>query len=490
MNRYLKIVTLLIVCLLLAACGYEVDVFMNTSTNIPIDVLTEVPTEEENRKDEETLNEKNEVEEEKAPIDQDVLPINNGSKVVKYRNLIYFIKPNLNYNNKEEPGALMVINEDGSNASTLYPNGGDKIYILGDYLYASFPNETGGYYNEDGMNMTTYRISLDGEEILPLFEGSIVCLDSKERAIYLIHNDLEKSGKNGLYKMTLDDLNEIKLYNGNCFYLGVDGDVIYFWNSEKEEFDKATTFLYSIKTDGTKLTLIDEDSVGTRYGKYITCFGIDNNRIIYCTGRFVMANGFVAKFISIKKDGTGKKQIEETSAHFTIIDGWVYYGLRNDESYVDSELYPQEPNWIEPEGRYSIDSGGYYKALPDLSEVQSIETDKMPICNYRRMDNDYYYFFADFDAGDGLVLEVPIINIYKSKWDGSDKETLVKNSDLFEWDKAVSFNSSIFEIVDGWLYFDMEVSLSENRYDKDFIESKFCRMRLDGSDLKVLSIAY
>ena len=166
------------------------------------------------------------------------------------------------YDTSTQPG-LFKIKTDGTGKVKLidFQEMGYIVNVADRFIYY--------FNNNDG----TYRITLDGSGKTPIIDGSFMAFGTKDW-IYYIVGDFSTDAQ--IYKTRFDSSQKMLLYSGSAIRnrINVSGDYVFFSTTRN-------TGIYKVKTDGTGLVKISEDSgqnlcIAGGYIYYTIYFGLDS----------------------------------------------------------------------------------------------------------------------------------------------------------------------------------------------------------------------
>ena len=257
------------------------------------------------------------------------------------------------------------------------------------------------------------------------------------------------------------------------------------------EIDTAT--IYRMRPDGSEMSLLNENVRGANSLNAANgwlYFGIVNCRW----------HDFENRLHRMRADGADLEALESIIINYfclTVADGWIYftrasspaahtnlYRMRSNgtrvETIVDANVrrYDIVDNWIFYNG-----TGAFNLYKMDIDTGETIRISEVFFMNGFVIYDEWVYYL------DGTYWGSPFTPLMRMRFDGSDIQTLVDNSDemveVLEtlWAPAVPVGISSFIIDDGWIYY--TGSTFQNRYSWAGIY----RMRVDGSDQELFHTA-
>lgn len=215
------------------------------------------------------------------------------------------------------------------------------------------------YYSNPANNLILSRSNLDGSYVVKICEDSAFYINVLSDWIYYVN----PSDNNSIYKIKIDGTGRTKISNDSVEFMNISDGWIYYSNAS----DNYT--IYKVKIDGSQRTKLNDLSSLYMY--------IYNDEIYFCDYS-TYADGVVyGNLCSIKKDGTGYKDITylqtgksviiQDKVFFLDYTGWLnciplespgyqysingangsYSGINTDGKYLyvstDSNIYKYDP---------------------------------------------------------------------------------------------------------------------------------------------------
>ena len=187
----------------------------------------------------------------------------NAQYITVLEGWIYYNTSKLSmYDTSTQPG-IFKIKTDGTGKVKLvdFQEMGYIVNIADGFIYY--------FNNNDG----TYRITLDGSGKTPIIDGSFMAFGTKDWLYYIV-GDFSTDAQ--IYKTRFDGSQKMLLYSGSAIgnRINVSGDYVFFSTSPSKG-------IYKVKTDGTALVKISEDSgrnlsIAGGYIYYTIYYGLDN----------------------------------------------------------------------------------------------------------------------------------------------------------------------------------------------------------------------
>lgn len=210
--------------------------------------------------------------------------------------------------------------------------------------------------------------NMDGTDVKQFLGESCMTMDYDGEWVYYSHYLYDK----GVFRIKADKSEKNRIADDGVAYLRVAGDWVYYFDSD--------FLLHRMKKDGSLNTMISDTP-----GEFIN---VDGEKIYYIEG--AAEDGSIYQ---MNNDGTQKKQLLTDKATKLIYhEGWLYYINISD----GNKVY-----------RVRTDGTGKEKILDEF-------------CNSINIDKDWIYYIPFASNG-----------IYKIKFDGTDKRTLVENKECY-----------------------------------------------------------
>jgi Tol biopolymer transport system component len=126
----------------------------------------------------------------------------------------------------------------------------------------------------------------------------------------------------GIYKVKKDGSSKTKITSDGAMFINVVGDWIYYTSSQNGE-----TAIYKIKTDGTgkvKISISDKNYVMVTNEEFVVV-----GEYIYCNLNGKSEGSTV--LVRMKNDGSILSKLSNSSQHFAISNGYIYYLSSNNQ---------------------------------------------------------------------------------------------------------------------------------------------------------------
>jgi len=210
-----------------------------------------------------------------------------------------------------------------------------------------------------------------------------------------------------LYKIRTDGTDLRKLSDDSCFYINVVGDWVYYSNGN--DYNK----LYKIRTDGTGEQKLSDDDC-----EFINVVG----DWVYYSNR-----GDNDKIYKIRTDGTGRRKINDDDSMFiNVVGDWIYYTNLSDDIKLykirtdgtgRQKLSDDAIRYINVVGDWVYygnlsDNGKLYKIRTDGTKRQKLNDDESRAVN---IIGEWAHYSNKSDGG----------KLYKIRADGTGKQPVM-----------------------------------------------------------------
>lgn len=236
------------------------------------------------------------------------------------------------YENDSDGGKMFVMNTDGSNSHRLSDDRVSTVF---------WSVEGGKIYYNGGDDYHFYRMNTDGSGKMELsHEKPLYAAITGGRIYYL-----PKLGMvNGIYSITTDGINLLKLSDDNPYGITAYKDWLYYVNTS----DLNT--LYAMKTDGSGRHKLSDD--------YALNINIAGDRIYY-----INAKNEPSPICSMKLDGSGRKQLSSDNVNrFAVWNGRIYYML------TGTNIYSMSLDGSDRQLVLKVDEGAYKDVSYEVDE--------------------------------------------------------------------------------------------------------------------------
>ena len=390
---------------------------------------------------------------EEYPIPVGNTVYNNGGSVVKYGDCVYYFAYDQEFPDEAFRNALYVMREDGSQKTKLlnmYYSG--ILFVRDGYLYVS---------NYRYGQTLIYRIDLYGSSVDIFSEGYMETFDETNDVFFITKDRPEEMI--GLYRIMVDGLSEQRVYDGDCKFLALDGDVLYI-----ATYENNNNALYSLRTDGAELTELTHchiEDLPESLSTTITDFHLWNDRLLFTHGYYSgtgLMYGFAGDIWLLDRDGGHKTVLPsiEPEAHVFLWNDEVYY---ND--FPTSSEYPN----------------GIFSIQADTLQRRQIGQDGDRLLNL--VESNLYFTRG---AGNG---HAGYKDLYRRQLDGGET-LLVRGEDITVLDPVYGvLQFSDVEEVKDWVYF-QAVNITNPEAGNPMYNMRdhlgLFRVRPDGGDLQRL----